>query len=239
VNVKENFMVAIRRAQDRGHFNHGWLDTYHTFSFGDYFDPAHTQLRSLRVMNEDRVAPGQGFGMHGHRDMEIVTYVLDGALEHRDSLGNGSVLMPGELQRMTAGTGIRHSEFNPSPNEPVHLYQIWLLPERPGLAPGYEQKPFPRAARQNRWQLVASPTAESGSLTIHQDARLYLAELSAGKSLTHTIDAGRLAWLQVLRGAVRFDNEQLTAGDGAAISDQSPLQVTAEAPAELLLFDLA
>ncbi len=150
-------MVAIRRAHQRGHFNHGWLDTYHTFSFGDYYDPAHTQVRSLRVMNEDRVAPGQGFGMHGHRDMEIVTYVLSGALEHRDSLGNGSVLRPGELQRMTAGTGIRHSEFNPSPDEPVHLYQIWLLPERPGLTPGYEQKAFPAEGRQNRWQLVASP----------------------------------------------------------------------------------
>ncbi|MEX2114638.1 MAG: pirin family protein [Pirellulales bacterium] len=232
-------MIAIRRSQDRGHFNHGWLDTFHTFSFADYYDPAYVQVRSLRVMNEDRVAPGQGFGMHGHRDMEIVTYVLAGALEHRDNLGNGSVLKPGELQRMTAGTGIRHSEFNPSPSEPVHLYQIWLVPERPGLAPGYEQKAFPQAGRQDRWQLVASPDAADGSLTIHQDARLYLAELTTGATLAYDIAAGRLAWLQVLRGEVRLDDEQLVAGDGAAVSNLSQLQVTAERPAELLLFDLA
>ncbi len=232
-------MVTIRRAQDRGHFNHGWLDTYHTFSFGDYYDPAHVQVRSLRVMNEDRVAPSQGFGMHGHRDMEIVTYVLSGALEHRDSLGNGSVLKPGELQRMTAGTGIRHSEFNPSPSEPVHLYQIWLLPERPGLTPGYEQKAFPRAGRQDRWQLVASPDAADGSLRIHQDAQIYLAELAAGATLAHDVAAGRLAWLQVLRGEVHLDDQRLLAGDGAAVSDQLRLQLTGVQPSELLLFDLA
>src|SRR5262245_31976479 len=169
-------MIRLRRAAERGHFNFGWLDTYHTFSFGEYFDPKHTQFRALRVMNEDRVAPGQGFGMHGHRDMEIVTIVLSGALEHRDSLGNGEVLRPGELQRMSAGTGIRHSEFNPSPSEPTHLYQIWLLPERQGLTPSYEQKAIP-AGQRNQLRLVASPDAADGSLTIHQDARLYLGQV--------------------------------------------------------------
>src|SRR6516164_11143998 len=174
-------MIQVRKAVERGHFDHGWLNTYHTFSFADYYDPAQLGFRSLRVINDDRVAPGQGFGMHGHRDMEIVTYVLDGALEHRDSMGNGSVLRPGELQRMTAGTGIRHSEFNPSDREPVHLYQIWLLPERRGLQPGYEQKAFPEAERQGTLRLVASPTGERGSLTIRQDARLYLATLLDGE----------------------------------------------------------
>jgi redox-sensitive bicupin YhaK (pirin superfamily) len=232
-------MVTVRRGQDRGHFNHGWLDTYHTFSFADYFDPAHVQVRTLRVMNEDRVAPGQGFGMHGHRDMEIVTLVLSGALEHRDSLGNGSVLRPGELQRMTAGTGMRHSEFNPSSSEPVHLYQIWLLPQRTGLTPGYEQKAFPEEGRQNQWQLVASPEASEGSLSIHQDARLYLANLQAGTQLTHEIAPTRLAWLQVLKGNVQLGEHTLVAGDGAAVSEQPELQITANEPAEVLLFDLA
>ncbi len=167
-------MITVRPSQQRGHFNHGWLDTFHTFSFGDYYDPQQMQFRALRVMNEDRVAAGQGFGMHGHRDMEIVTYVLEGALEHRDSLGNGSVLRPGELQRMTAGTGIRHSEFNPSADQGVHLYQIWLLPRQPGLTPGYEQKAFPAAGRRAAWQLVASPDAADGSLQIHQDADLFV-----------------------------------------------------------------
>src|SRR5262245_15196351 len=180
-------MLTIRLRNQRGHFDHGWLNTYHTFSFADYFDPAHHNFRALRVINEDRVAPGQGFGMHGHRDMEIVTIVLSGALEHRDSLGNGEVLRPGELQRMTAGTGIRHSEFNPSDKEPVHLYQIWLLPERAGLKPGYEQKPFDPVEKHNRLRLVASPDAADGSLTIHQDARLYLADLDASGKVTHSL----------------------------------------------------
>src|SRR5947208_421546 len=163
-------MIRVRKAAERGHLDHGWLDTHHTFSFGDYYDPAHMEFRALRVINDDRVAPGQGFGMHGHRDMEIITYVLDGALAHRDSLGNGSVLRPGELQHMTAGTGVRHSEFNPSDQEWVHLYQIWLLPERKGLEPSYEQKAFPEQERQGTLRLVASPTGEDGSLTIRQDA---------------------------------------------------------------------
>jgi len=231
-------MFTVRRGSDRGHFNHGWLDTFHTFAFGDYYDPAHVQFGSLRVINEDRVAPGQGFGMHGHRDMEIVTIVLSGALEHRDSLGNGEVLRPGELQRMSAGTGIRHSEFNPSASEPVHLYQIWLLPERAGLAPSYEQKAFDPAVRQNAWQLVASPDAADGSLEIHQDARLYLANLAAGQQLARTIDSDRQAWLQVLSGTVEVAGSELTAGDAVAVTREVSLSIAASEAAEVLLFDL-
>ncbi len=232
-------MFTIRRGNERGHFNHGWLDTFHTFSFGDYFDPQHVQFGPLRVMNEDRIAPGQGFGMHGHRDMEIVTYVLSGSLAHRDSLGNGEVLAQGELQRMSAGTGIRHSEFNPSGSEPVHLYQIWLLPERPGLEPGYEQKPFLAADRHNDWQLVASPDAEAGSLAIRQDARLYLADLDPGTSLGREIATGRQVWLQVLRGEVEIAGHTLAAGDAAALTEEHALQLTATQAAEVMLFDLA
>ncbi len=232
-------MFQVRRGAERGHLDHGWLDTFHTFSFGDYYDPAHTQFRALRVMNEDTVAPGQGFGMHGHRDMEIVTCVLSGALEHRDSLGNGEVLRPGELQRMTAGTGIRHSEFNPSATEPVHLYQIWLLPERTGLPPGYEQKSFAELMRPGHWLLVASPDAAGGSLRIHQDARLYLAQLEAGQKLAQEIPAERHAWLQVLRGSVRAGGAALAAGDGLAISDERQLLVAGDEASEVLLFDLA
>ncbi len=232
-------MFAIRRAGERGHFDHGWLDTYHTFSFADYFDPAHVQFRALRVMNEDRVAPAQGFGMHGHRDMEIVTYVLEGALEHRDSLGNGEVLRAGELQRMTAGTGIRHSEFNPSTNELVHLYQIWLLPDRAGLAPSYEQRPFDPAGRHNRWQLVASPDAADGSLSIHQDARIYLGDLDGAQSLDFAFAPGRHAWLQILRGAGKLAEERLRPGDGVAVSNEQALKITADGHCELMLFDLA
>src|SRR5262245_9676561 len=175
-------MMQIRRSQDRGHANYEWLDTYHTFSFGDYYDPSFMGFRSLRVINEDRVQPGEGFGMHGHRDMEIVTYVLDGALEHKDSMGNGEVLRPGEFQRMTAGTGIRHSEFNPSSSKPVHLYQIWLLPDRKGIEPSYEQKRFAENERKNRLRLVASKDGADASLHIHQDARVYLSTVEDGKS---------------------------------------------------------
>ncbi len=232
-------MIAIRQSKDRGHLNHGWLDTYHTFSFADYYDPAQMGFRALRVMNEDRVAPGMGFGMHGHRDMEIVTYVLSGALEHKDNLGHGEALRPGELQRMTAGTGIRHSEFNPSADEPVHLYQIWLLPREAGLAPGYEQKAFPAVERHNRLRLVASPTGDDGSLTIQQDARLYLATLDHDASVDYELPFGRHAWLQVLRGAVELNGTALSTSDGTAISGETQLSVTATAPAEVLLFDLA
>ncbi len=232
-------MLRIRRGGERGHFNHGWLDTYHTFSFSSYYDPEHVQFRALRVMNEDRVAPGQGFGMHGHRDMEIVTYVLEGELAHKDSLGNGETLHAGELQRMTAGTGIRHAEFNPSETAPVHLYQIWLLPEREGLTPSYEQKAFDPASRQNDWQLVASRDAANGSLKINQDARLYLAQVQPGKTLSYELAAGRHAWLQVLRGKVRLSNDELSAGDGVAVSEERGFQVQAADNAEILLFDLA
>ena len=232
-------MIRIRKADERGQFDHGWLDTRHTFSFADYRDPNHMGFRSLRVINEDRVAPGQGFGMHGHRDMEIVTYVLAGALEHRDSMGNGEVLRPGELQRMSAGTGIRHSEFNPSQTEWVHLYQIWLLPREKGLRPSYEQKAFAEDERRGVLRVVASPDGEAGSLTIQQDARLYLATLSAGQSLTHRLAPGRHAWLQLLRGEAALNGQALAAGDGAAISDEHALAVAAHGEAEVLLFDLA
>jgi quercetin 2,3-dioxygenase len=232
-------MIRVRRGSERGHFDHGWLDTYHTFSFARYYDPRQMGFRALRVINEDRVAPGRGFGTHPHEDMEIVTYVLDGALEHRDSLGTGSTIRPGELQRMTAGTGIRHSEFNPSEAEPVHLYQIWLLPEREGLEPSYEQRAFPEEERRNRLRLVASPDERDGSLTIRQDARLYLASLDGDREVSHEVAPGRHAWLQVLRGGVSMNGLALSAGDGAAVSDESDLTIKADGPSEVLLFDLA
>src|SRR5262245_41217129 len=231
-------MIQLRKAAEWGHFDHGWLDTYHTFSFSDYYDPAHMGFRSLRVINDDRVAPGQGFGMHGHRDMEIVTIVLEGALEHRDSLGNGEVLRPGEVQRMSAGTGIRHSEFNPSATEPVHLYQIWLFPREKNLTPSYEQKALDPAGKRNRLQLVASPDARDGALKIHQDAELYQAELTPGASVTHRLRDGRAAWLQVLRGSASVNGQSLVAGDGASTEDESSLTITATDNAEVLLFDL-
>jgi len=230
-------MFAIRKGQDRGHANHGWLDTYHTFSFADYHDPQHVQFRSLRVMNEDRIAPGQGFGMHPHRDMEIVTYVLDGELQHRDSLGNGSVLRAGELQRMTAGTGIWHSEFNPSPTHPVHLYQIWLTPAERGLKPGYEQHRFETVP--GGWKLMASPDGRDGSARIHQEARVSLGKADASSSLTYSLGRGRHAWLQVLRGDVTMNGSNLSAGDGVAISEEETLQIKSENSADVLLFDLA
>ncbi len=232
-------MIQIRRAADRGHANHGWLDTYHTFSFADYQDPDHTHFRALRVMNEDRVAPGQGFGTHPHRDMEIVTYVLEGALEHKDSMGNGEVLRPGEFQRMSAGTGITHSEFNPSPTEPVHLYQIWLFPERKGISPSYEQKRFPDEDRHNRLRLVAARDAAGESLRIHQDARIFLSRLDAGREVVHGLSTGRHAWLQVLRGAVSLNGKLLQTSDGAAASDETTLTIRATQDAEVMLFNLA
>src|SRR5258708_7455526 len=218
-------MIQVRKSHARGHADHGWLDTYHTFSFADYQDEAHMGFHSLRVINEDRVAAGTGFGMHGHRDMEIVTYVLSGALEHKDSMGNGEILRPGELQRMSAGTGIRHSEFNPSGSDPVHLYQIWLLPQSKGIEPSYEQKAFPSAARGGRWQLVASPDGADGSLTIHQDAQVFLATLQAGDSLNHELASGRHAWLQVLRGNVDVNGTHLETSDAVAVSDEPQLTV--------------
>jgi redox-sensitive bicupin YhaK (pirin superfamily) len=231
-------MIRLRKANERGHANHGWLNTYHTFSFSTYQDPEHTHFRALRVMNEDWVAAGQGFGTHPHRDMEIVTYVLEGALEHKDSMGNGEVLRPGEFQRMSAGTGITHSEFNPSSTEPVHLYQIWLFPERKGITPSYEQKRFDEAGRRNRLQLVASHNADDGSLLIHQDARVYLSVLDDGQVVRHALPEGRHAWLQVLRGAVTLNGQRLETSDGAAVSDEAELMITGKGGAEVMLFDL-
>lgn len=232
-------MIRVRKSADRGHFDHGWLDTYHSFSFSGYYDPGHMGFRSLRVINEDRVRPGRGFGTHPHEDMEIVTYVLEGGLAHRDSLGTGSTIVPGELQRMTAGTGITHSEFNPSATEPVHLYQIWLLPEREGLEPSYEQKGFPPEGRLNRLALVASPDGSEGSLTIRQDARLFLATLEPDRGVSHALPPGRHAWLQMLRGNVVLNGLRLAEGDGAAVSEESALNIRSEGNSEVLLFDLA
>lgn len=232
-------MIRVRRAAERGGADHGWLKTAHTFSFSSYYDPAHMGFRALRVINEDRVRPATGFGTHGHQDMEIVTHVLSGALEHGDGMGNSTVLRAGEMQRMTAGTGITHSERNPSPDEPVHFYQIWLLPEREGLRPSYEQKAFPDADQRGRWRLVVSPDGRDGSLRIHQDASIFLATLDAGDDLTRPIEEGRHAWLQVLRGSVALDGQTLQAGDGAAISEEPSLSIEAAGPAELMLFDLA
>ena len=232
-------MITIRKAAERGHADHGWLKAAHTFSFAGYHDPAHMSFRSLRVMNEDRVAPGRGFGTHPHRDMEIVTYVLSGALEHKDSMGNGEVLRPGEFQRITAGTGITHSEFNPSQEEETHLYQIWLLPAEDGLTPGYEQKTFDQSQRHNRLQLVASPTGEQGSLTIHQDARIFLADPQAGTTLTVDIATDRHLWIQVLEGQMEADGHSVATGDGVAVSQEQAVSLTATADSRLLIFDLA
>lgn len=232
-------MIQIRKAQDRGHADHGWLKTYHTFSFADYYDPAHMGFRALRVINEDFVRPGSGFGEHGHRDMEIVTYILEGALEHKDSMGNGSILLPGEFQRMSAGTGIRHSEFNPSAHEAVHLYQIWLLPRTKGIAPSYEQKAFAEEERQGKLRLVASPDGADGSLTIHQDARIYLSTLRPSESVVHELQPNRHAWLQVLRGRIDVNGKRLETSDGAAMSEEHQLSVLSQGAVELMLFDLA
>jgi redox-sensitive bicupin YhaK (pirin superfamily) len=232
-------MITIRKANDRGHADHGWLNSYHTFSFADYHDPSHMGYRALRVINEDRVAPGQGFGTHAHRDMEIVSYVLAGELEHKDSMGNGEVLRPGEFQRITAGTGITHSEFNPSSSQPSHFYQIWLLPERKGLQPSYEQKRFDPSMRKNQWQLVASRDGADGSLMIHQDAKIFLADLGAGYSLSRPVSGNRHIWLQVLRGSLTVNDQPLQTSDAIAASDESMLTIQSDSDAEVMLFDLA
>ena len=232
-------MYQLRRSADRGHANHGWLDSYHTFSFADYYDPQQMGFRGLRVINEDRIAPGKGFGMHGHRDMEIVTLVLAGTLEHRDSMGHGEQLRPGELQHMSAGTGIRHSEFNPDEHEVVHLYQIWLLPQRAGLAPRYAQRAFDDRRRENQWQVVASPDGREGSLAIQTDASIHLANLSAGVALTHEFSSYGHGWLQVLRGEVESPVGTLHAGDGLAIGGEARLELSSASAAEVMLFDLA
>jgi redox-sensitive bicupin YhaK (pirin superfamily) len=229
-------MITIRKAEDRGHFNHGWLDTFHTFSFADYYDPRNMGFRALRVINDDRVEPGAGFGTHPHRDMEIITYVLDGELAHKDSMGNGSTIRPGEVQRMSAGTGVRHSEANPSPAQWLHLLQIWILPDRNGITPSYEQKYFEPAERQGRLRLVASPDGAEGSVSIHQDVRLYATLLDDGQEVAHAFDSGRHGWLHVARGSANVNGIELGAGDGAAISDEAKIAIRGQG--EVLLFDL-
>ncbi len=231
-------MISVRRAGERGHENYGWLDTQHTFSFGEYYDQRHMGFRALRVINEDRVKPESGFGTHSHRDMEIVSYVLGGELAHEDSLGTGSVIRPGDVQRMSAGTGVTHSEWNHSKTEPVHFLQIWLLPERRGLAPSYEQKTIPPAEAQNRLRLVASRDGRDGSVTVHQDAEIHVARLDAGREVAHPLGAGRHAWVQVARGAVEVNGTALAAGDGAQVSDEPALALRAGDDAEVLVFDL-
>ncbi|HEX9492484.1 MAG TPA: pirin family protein [Thermoanaerobaculia bacterium] len=228
-------MIRIRKGKDRGHFDHGWLDTYHTFSFADYYDPEYMGFRALRVINEDRVHPGRGFGTHSHRDMEIVTYVLEGELQHRDSMGTGSIIRPGEVQRMSAGTGVLHSEVNPSRDQSVHLLQIWLLPDRRGLKPEYEQKAFPAEERAGRLRLVASPDGSDGSLTIHQDAKILAGTIR--DSVQYDLQPGRYAWLQVARGSLDLNGQTLNAGDGAAIENEPALTLRGK-DAEVLLFDL-
>jgi redox-sensitive bicupin YhaK (pirin superfamily) len=232
-------MIKVRLASERGHADHGWLNSYHTFSFADYYDPQHMGFRALRVINEDRVEPARGFGKHAHRDMEIISYVLEGSLEHRDSLGTGSVIRPGDVQRMSAGTGVTHSEFNGSPTEPVHFLQIWLLPERQGIAPSYEQKTFTPEAQRGHLLLVASPDGRDGSLELHTDARLYAGRLEPGEQVELPLAKNRHAWVQVARGQVQLNGKDLSSGDGAALSDEAAVRLTAGAPSEVLVFDLA
>lgn len=231
-------MIRIRKAADRGHANHGWLDTWHTFSFADYHDPEHMGYRALRVINEDYVEPKRGFRPHDHRDMEILTYVLEGAVKHEDSMGNGSVIRAGEVQRMSAGTGVTHSEMNASDEEELHLLQIWILPEKNGIAPGYEQRTFPPEDRTGRLRLVASRDGREGSVTVHQDVDVFASLLADGDSVEHTPGTDRGAWVQVARGTVDVNGESLEEGDGAAI-DGEPVQITGRCDAEVLLFDLA
>lgn len=233
-------MITIRPAQDRGTANFGWLDSRHTFSFGEYYDPNYMGFADLRVINEDKVAAGQGFGTHGHRDMEIISYVLEGALEHKDSIGTGSVIRPGDVQRMSAGTGIMHSEYNASKTEPVHFLQIWILPEQKGIAPGYEQKTFTEAEKRGTLRLVGSRDGRDGSITIHQDVNLYAAVLQESDVVSQALANGRVAWLQVARGAVQLNDQMLTTGDGAAIAQETHITLQgASDDAEVLLFDLA
>ena len=231
-------MISIRKSNERGHFDHGWLNTYHTFSFDQYYDPRHMGFRSLRVINEDFVASGRGFPTHGHRDMEIITYILEGALKHQDSMGNGSVIRPGDVQRMTAGTGVRHSEQNASNTERVHLLQIWILPHTVDLEPGYEQKAFSEDERRGELRLIASEDGRDGSVTVHQDISLFASILDAGQEVEQPMDQMRHAWIQVARGSVTVNGEKAQQGDGVVITGESKLMIKADEPAEILLFDL-
>ena len=232
-------MITLRPNEERGGADHGWLKTRHTFSFNTYHDPKHVHFRSLRVINEDWVASGQGFGTHPHDNMEIITYVLEGALEHKDSLGTGSIIRPGDAQRMSAGTGILHSEFNHSKTEDVHLLQIWIMPNQRNVAPGYEQKTFPASEKQGKLRVIAAPDGRDGAVSIHADANLYVSLLKPGEKVRHTLAAGRSAWLQVAKGEVELNGHAMKQGDGAAVSDESKLEIASGTDAEILLFDLA
>jgi redox-sensitive bicupin YhaK (pirin superfamily) len=232
-------MITIRKSSERGHANHGWLLTYHTFSFADYYDPQEMGWGTLRVINEDRVQPGKGFGTHSHKDMEIITYVLEGQLQHKDSMGNGTIILPGDVQRMSAGTGVQHSEFNPSLTSRVHFLQIWIEPERPGIVPGYEQKSFSPEAKRGRLRLVVSRDGREGSVTVHQDADVYASLLNSGEQVLHRLAAGRIAYLHIVNGAVSCNGTQLQSGDGAKIESEQELVIAASEDAELLLFDMA
>jgi len=232
-------MIVLRKAQERGHANHGWLDSYHTFSFADYYDPREMGWGPLRVINEDRVAPGRGFGTHPHRDMEIISYVLEGALAHKDSMGTGSVIRPGDVQRMSAGTGVLHSEFNQSPGDPVHFLQIWIEPNERGIAPSYEQKNFADGEKRGRLRLIASPDGADGSVRIHQDARVYAAVLDGAETVSHALAQNRKAYVHVARGTVGLNGTSLSSGDGAKISGEQQLRLSDADAAEVLLFDLA
>jgi redox-sensitive bicupin YhaK (pirin superfamily) len=232
-------MLTLRRANDRGHADHGWLDSHHTFSFADYYDPAHMGFRALRVINDDTVAPGRGFGSHPHRDMEIISYVLDGALAHKDSMGTGSTIEPGDVQRMSAGTGVVHSEFNASKSEPVHFLQIWLLPSERNAKPGYEQKRFSTEEKAGKLRLVASPDGRDGSITVHTEAEVYAGVFDRGQRAEHAVASGRHAWVHVARGTARVNGQEMTAGDGLAISDETSVAIEGVDRAEILLFDLA
>lgn len=231
-------MIQVRKSEERGHARHGWLDSHHTFSFANYYDPKFTGYRDLLVINEDRVEPGQGFGKHGHEDMEIISYVLEGELAHKDSMGSGSVLRPGDVQRMSAGLGVQHSEFNHSKEKPVHFLQIWITPKKEGIKPSYEEKTFSTEEKRNRLKLIASPTGEDGSLTINQDAKLFSTVLEEGKDVGYELAKNRFAWIQVARGSLTLNGVALQAGDGAAVSDETPLKLVASHASEVLLFDL-
>ena len=231
-------MISIRRGDERGHASHGWLDSFHSFSFADYYEPEHMGYGALRVINEDRVQPGTGFGMHGHRDMEIITYLLAGKLEHKDSMGNGSIIVPGDVQRMSAGKGVLHSEYNPSKEEPVHLLQIWIEPNVTGVAPGYEQRHVAASEKRGRLRLIASPDGREGSVTIHQDAAVFAALLDGPDAVMHTLAAGRRAYVHVARGRVRVNGQTLVAGDALKISGEPEIALDTAADAEVLLFDL-
>jgi redox-sensitive bicupin YhaK (pirin superfamily) len=232
-------MIVRRPSEARGLGDHGWLKSRHTFSFADYYDPDNMGFRNLRVINEDRVAPAQGFGTHGHRDMEIISYVLEGELGHKDNMGNGSVIRPGDVQRMSAGTGVLHSEMNSSPSQPVHFFQIWLLPAQKGIKPGYEQKHFDDSEKRGRLRLVGARDGRDGAVTVHADADLYAGLLAPGESATLDLQPGRHAWVQLARGAVTINGQPFAEGDGAAVSDEATLHMTASKDAEVLVFDLA